>query len=238
MKNVFLLICAAGALLLSSCSKMLEPENLERLKPWVFTYVAEGEELGEQFAIKYLLEQYNEDNGFEIVGPEADDLVYALNFAIAGLIMEEELMALRKIADGNYEEYVSFVDKQIRANRYSWWELSEKLEDDWDYSADKARYYSDMALKNPEVYAGNVGRMFGRTFHTSLNKAAEEVEVLEWIMNTDTTGETYTGYLVTYSVGGQYALVDLVEFDKDSRYEAKILTVEDTLSELNEYIAR
>ena len=62
-------------------------------------------------------------------------------------------------------------------------------------------------------------------------------QVIDWVYNEQTIGNTYQGYFVTYSVDmvdtetTYYALVDLVEFD-DGRYEWSVIDVSSSLSDI------
>lgn len=67
--------------------------------------------------------------------------------------------------------------------------------------------------------------------------STSDVKVLDWSLNTDLIGDTYTGYLVTYEIGsGYYALVSLIEFDETSRYEIELVYRGRSLSDLNSHI--
>lgn len=67
--------------------------------------------------------------------------------------------------------------------------------------------------------------------------STSDVKVLDWSLNEEVFGDSYTGYLVTYEIGtGYYALVSLIEFDGTSRYEIKLIYRGRSLSDLNEYI--
>ena len=62
-------------------------------------------------------------------------------------------------------------------------------------------------------------------------------QVINWVYNEQTIGDTYQGYFVTYSVDmvdaerTYYALVDLVEFD-DGHYEWSVIDVSRSLSDI------
>lgn len=59
------------------------------------------------------------------------------------------------------------------------------------------------------------------------------VKVINWDYETNSQGDSYTGYLVTYEMGtGYYVLVHLIEFEE--RWNAEIKYQGDSLSELSE----
>lgn len=66
-----------------------------------------------------------------------------------------------------------------------------------------------------------------------------KTSMMEWILNSDVQGDTYTGYFITYQVELKeeivYALIDLVEFDNTGKYEIKLVGVERTISDINDY---
>ena len=66
--------------------------------------------------------------------------------------------------------------------------------------------------------------------------ADETVRVLNWDYNLDGVADSYTSYLVEYEVGeGNYALLDLTEFDKDERFEWELLYDGNSLTEMHDY---
>ncbi len=49
------------------------------------------------------------------------------------------------------------------------------------------------------------------------------------------TGDLFSGYTITYEIGNnRYALVTLVEYDKENRYQYRIEKKADSLIELND----
>lgn len=70
--------------------------------------------------------------------------------------------------------------------------------------------------------------------NTSRDEKITRVEMLDWGLNEQMQGNSYTGYFVTYRVNLSdtwYALVDLTEFDS-GRYEWKVIDVDTSLSEI------
>lgn len=65
------------------------------------------------------------------------------------------------------------------------------------------------------------------------NQKIKSVEMLDWCLNEQMMGDSYTGYFVTYKVkvGDEtwYTLVDLIEFDSGS-YEGKFIDTDRSLS--------
>lgn len=70
---------------------------------------------------------------------------------------------------------------------------------------------------------------------TPRSEKIRSVEMLDWSLNEQTQGESYTGYFVTYSVRLDkriwYALVALTEFDS-GRYEWEVIDIDRSLSEI------
>ena len=67
----------------------------------------------------------------------------------------------------------------------------------------------------------------------SRSEKINSVEMLDWCLNEQMLGDSYTGYFVTYKVkvGDEtwYTLVDLTEFDSGS-YEGKFIDTDRSLS--------
>ncbi len=67
----------------------------------------------------------------------------------------------------------------------------------------------------------------------SRSEKLKSVEMLDWCLNEQMMGDSYTGYFVTYKVkvGDEtwYTLVDLIEFDSGS-YEGKFIDTDRSLS--------
>ena len=67
----------------------------------------------------------------------------------------------------------------------------------------------------------------------SRSEKLNSVEMLDWCLNEQMLGDSYTGYFVTYKVkvGDEtwYTLVDLTEFDSGS-YEGKFIDTDRSLS--------
>ena len=67
----------------------------------------------------------------------------------------------------------------------------------------------------------------------SRSEKLKSVEMLDWCLNEQMMGDSYTGYFVTYKVkvGDEtwYTLVDLTEFDSGS-YEGKFIDTDRSLS--------
>ena len=67
----------------------------------------------------------------------------------------------------------------------------------------------------------------------SRSEKINSVEMLDWCLNEQMLGDSYTGYFVTYKVkvGDEtwYTLVDLIEFDSGS-YEGKFIDTDRSLS--------
>ena len=67
----------------------------------------------------------------------------------------------------------------------------------------------------------------------SRSEKLKSVEMLDWCLNEQMMGDSYTGYFVTYKVkvGNEtwYTLVDLIEFDSGS-YEGKFIDTDRSLS--------
>ena len=67
----------------------------------------------------------------------------------------------------------------------------------------------------------------------SRSEKLKSVEMLDWCLNEQMLGDSYTGYFVTYKVkvGDEtwYTLVDLIEFDSGS-YEGKFIDTDRSLS--------
>lgn len=67
----------------------------------------------------------------------------------------------------------------------------------------------------------------------SRSEKLKSVEMLDWCLNEQMMGDSYTGYFVTYKVkvGDEtwYTLVDLIEFDSGS-YEGKYIDTDRSLS--------
>ena len=67
----------------------------------------------------------------------------------------------------------------------------------------------------------------------SRSEKLKSVEMLDWCLNEQMMGDSYTGYFVTYKVkvGDEtwYTLVDLTEFDSGS-YEGKFIETDRSLS--------
>ena len=67
----------------------------------------------------------------------------------------------------------------------------------------------------------------------SRSEKLKSVEMLDWCLNEQMIGDSYTGYFVTYKVkvGDEtwYTLVDLTEFDSGS-YEGKFIDTDRSLS--------
>ena len=67
----------------------------------------------------------------------------------------------------------------------------------------------------------------------------QNTKMLEWSLNEQMLGDTYTGYFITYEVQVQkrngsvtyYALVDFTEFDS-GKWQFKVLDVDESLSEI------
>ena len=67
----------------------------------------------------------------------------------------------------------------------------------------------------------------------SRSEKLKSVEMLDWCLNEQMMGDSYTGYFVTYKVkvGDEtwYTLIDLTEFDSGS-YEGKFIDTDRSLS--------
>jgi len=67
----------------------------------------------------------------------------------------------------------------------------------------------------------------------SRSEKLKSVEMLDWCLNEQMLGDSYTGYFVTYKVkvGDEtwYTLIDLTEFDSGS-YEGKFIDTDRSLS--------
>ena len=67
----------------------------------------------------------------------------------------------------------------------------------------------------------------------SRSEKLKSVEMLDWCLNEQMLGDSYTGYFVTYKVkvGDEtwYTLIDLTEFDSGS-YEGKFIVTDRSLS--------
>lgn len=67
--------------------------------------------------------------------------------------------------------------------------------------------------------------------------------MLEWSLNEQMLGDTYTDYFITYEVQVQkrngsvtyYALVDFTEFDS-GKWQFKVLDVDESLSEIQSWL--
>lgn len=75
--------------------------------------------------------------------------------------------------------------------------------------------------------------------NTTREEKITRVEILDWCLNEQMQGNSYTGYFVTYkvSIGDNilYALVDLAEFDS-GRYEWKVIDIARSLSEIQSWL--
>ena len=69
----------------------------------------------------------------------------------------------------------------------------------------------------------------------SRSEKLNSVEMLDWCLNEQMLGDSYTGYFVTYKVkvGDEtwYTLIDLTEFDSGS-YEGKFIDTDRSLSSI------
>lgn len=71
----------------------------------------------------------------------------------------------------------------------------------------------------------------------------QNTKMLEWSLNEQMLGDTYTGYFITYEVQVQkrngsvtyYALVDFTEFDS-GKWQFKVLDVDESLSEIQSWL--
>ena len=66
--------------------------------------------------------------------------------------------------------------------------------------------------------------------------AQNAMKVINWEYETNSQGDSYAGYLVTYEIGiGYYVLVHLIEFPDTERWEGSILYHGTSMSELSQY---
>lgn len=74
------------------------------------------------------------------------------------------------------------------------------------------------------------------SFYEYFKKYADEhIRMLSWEVDIMNTGDLFSGYTITYEVDSNfYALVTLIEYDSEGRYEYRIENKSNSLIELNQ----
>lgn len=96
-------------------------------------------------------------------------------------------------------------------------------------------YYSVNQMKADKNKTDQIVTSLYDSFHEYFKKhASAQVKILSWESDLMNTGDSFSGYSVTYEIGeGFYALVSLIEYDKENRYEIRLEKKGDSLIELN-----
>lgn len=95
--------------------------------------------------------------------------------------------------------------------------------------------YSVNQMKADKNKTDQIVTSLYESFHEYFKKhASAQVKMLSWEPDLMNTGDLFSGYSVTYEIGeGFYALVSLIEYDKENRYEIRLEKKGDSLIELN-----
>lgn len=219
MKNTLTIVLATlTAILAVSCNSLLEPEHADStyLKGWIFRNCIDND----------YRKSCVEDFG-------ASDY----DFSSTPKTLPEACLAfLAECTDdrywvSNYETCTTNIVDKAR-------ELIDSDQGFFDILFGE-KIHSENIIKifrqDPEATTTMLTNMTNQFFAFVENLAQSEVDMLNWLLNSDAIADTYTGYLVEYEIGrGFYVLLDLIEYDNEDRYTWEILYTGNSLTELHQ----
>lgn len=219
MKNTLTIVLATlAAILTVSCNSLLEPEhaNSTYLKGWIFRNCIDNDYR------KSCVEDFGASD-YDFSNPPKT-------------LSEACLAFLAECTDdrywvSNYETCTTNIVDKAR-------ELIDSDQGFFDILFGE-KIHSENIIKifrqDPEATTTMLTNMTNQFFAFVENLAQSEVDMLNWLLNSDAIADTYTGYLVEYEIGrGFYVLLDLIEYDNEDRYTWEILYTGNSLTELHQ----
>lgn len=246
-KLLFTMLCGLSLL---SCDSLSQPKAAEQIIPWVYANSYSPESVIEWFIDK----RFQDVDKLDLIGNYDDDesgdasyTEFQAHFAMARLMAEAWDSPFRQ----NLSEFLSF--KRWTYELINEEGIREQLESSWRYNfvnylvnkgwdRKVAQYYNDLLLSDVKKVTDNVQNILSNIVYKLeiSEKAKNNTEIIDCILDVDSQGSSYTGYLVTYSIDGGklYTLASLTEFDNSDRIEYAILAIEKSVLKINEHIKR
>lgn len=216
----------------AGCHSTLEPDhyNSPEIKTWIF------------------LTNIDEDYYESILTEFHNDVVLG-NIHVEGYVstdgkeyLEGEPVPLNETLSDVALHIFETVFSQITYSNEE--QFRAEYSDTWDrvtnryFSDDYTRYCSKVLAENPQFAEKIKTNLFNAFMKYCSDYAEQQVSVLNWNLEKNSVGDTYTGYLVTYEIGyGFYVLTHLVEFDDEDRgYHVETIYAGTSFTELIECI--
>lgn len=245
MKHVQVIMLALCAAVFTSCHRGSAVANSSDMKEWLYKlYLNSLDEIDEWSMLGALLGSY--DNGKDPFLNEFVAEVKAGHIAIDGIDSDDlgedpfadECIALFRNVCGAIKTQNAFAEA-LSADLGK-----DKTKDVSPFDVDFSGWEFDTSLTQYEFLPLNpdratktvraLGKAYQNYFH---RKANERVKIINWDYDPSATGDAYTGYLVEYDIaqGEYYMLVQIIEYDDNDRYSAKVIASAETLNELHSY---